>query len=70
MSPNDFPRNFIDPKGYWIDQSRNIRRMSTVGMHEQPVILRATQSCSDAEWSRLYEAIARCLQDMGPVEAR
>lgn len=67
---NDFPQNFIDPKGYWIDQSRNIRRVSNAGMQEQPVIMRATQNCSDAEWSRLYEAIVKCLKDMGPVEAR
>lgn len=67
--PNN-PQNFIDPKGYWIDQARNIRRMSNAGLLEQAVIMRATQNCSDAEWSRLYEAIAKCLQEMGPVQAR
>jgi hypothetical protein len=57
--------NFIDPNGYWIDQERNIRRMSNDG-GEQPVIMRATQECSDAEWSQLYEAIVKCLDAMGP----
>jgi hypothetical protein len=33
---------------------------------EQPVIMRATQNCSDAEWTRLYEAIVKCLKEMGP----
>jgi hypothetical protein len=61
MSPEDF----IDPRGYWIDNARNIRRMSNDG-GEQPVILRATQNCSDAEWGRLYEAIVNCLRQMGP----
>ena len=59
------PDSFIDPAGYWIDQARNIRRMSNDG-EEQPVIMRATQNCSDAEWSRLYEAIVKCLEEMGP----
>jgi hypothetical protein len=70
MPTHDFSRDFIDPKGYWIDQARNIRRMSNAGLHEQPVIMRATQNCSDAEWRRLYEAITKCLKEMGPVEAR
>jgi hypothetical protein len=69
MQNKGFPQDFIDPKGYWIDNGRNIRRMSSAGLDEQPIIMRATQNCSDAEWSRLYEAIARCLKDMGPVEA-
>ena len=68
MPAKDVSRNFIDPKGYWIDNGRNIRRMSSVGLEEQPTILRATQTCSDAEWSRLYEAITKCLHDMGPVQ--
>jgi hypothetical protein len=33
---------------------------------EQPVIMRATQDCSDAEWTRLYDAIVKCLAAMGP----
>ena len=60
MSNNDF----IDPLGYWIDNARNIRRMTNDG-GEQPVIMRATQNCSDAEWCRLYEAIVKCLKDLG-----
>jgi hypothetical protein len=70
MPTKDFSQNFIDPKGYWIDQGRNIRRTSNVGLQEQPAIMRATQNCSDAEWSRLYKAIAKCLKEMGPVQAR
>jgi len=65
MSPIDF----IDTLGYWIDNARNIRRMSSDG-GEQPVIMRATQDCSDAEWSRLYEAIVKCLEEMGPTRVR
>jgi hypothetical protein len=45
--------NHIDPKGYWIDPDRNIRRMSG----EQEVILSATEKCSAKEWERIREAI-------------
>ena len=69
MRTKPVSQNFIDPQGYWIDHGRNIRRMSNAGSLEQPIIMRATQNCSDAEWSRLYEAISKCLKDMGPVEA-
>ena len=55
--------NYIDPKGYWMDPNRNIRRMGTRD-GEQVVILRATQQCSDAEWERLYSAIFACLDTM------
>jgi hypothetical protein len=61
-------KDYIDPQGYWIDSSRNIRRMSSHDK-EQPVILRATQDCSDAEWSRLYEAIVACLS-IGPEKTK
>jgi hypothetical protein len=61
-------KDFIDSRGYWIDHARNIRRMSSDGGEggEQPVIMRATQDCSDAEWTRLYDAIVKCLAAMGP----
>ena len=68
MPLKNLPDDFIDPKGYWIDHARNIRRMSSDG-GEQPVIMRATQDCSDAEWSRLYEATVKCLEQM-PARAR
>jgi len=55
--------NYIDPKGYWIDPNRNIRRMGQRG-GEQVVILRATPNCSDAEWERLYSALVACLDTM------
>ena len=53
-------QNYIDPSGYWIDPSRNVRRMG-VEDGEQRVILRATQDCSEAEWIMLYEAIVACI---------
>jgi hypothetical protein len=54
---------YIDPKGYWIDPGRNIRRMGNKD-GEQVVILRATPNCSDAEWDRLYGAIVACIDLM------
>lgn len=53
-------QKYIDPSGYWIDPSRNVRRMG-VEDGEQRVILRATQDCSEAEWTMLYEAIVKCI---------
>jgi hypothetical protein len=37
--------DFIDPKGYWADAVRNIRRTS--GEHD--IVLKATDSCTKAE---------------------
>jgi hypothetical protein len=54
---------YIDPKGYWIDPARNIRRLGSKD-GEQLVILRATPNCSDAEWDRLYGAIVACIDLM------
>jgi hypothetical protein len=54
---------YIDPKGYWIDPARNIRRLGRTD-GEQLVILRATPECSDAEWDRLYAAIVACVDMM------
>jgi hypothetical protein len=54
---------YIDPKGYWIDTARNIRRLGKKD-GEQLVILRATPECSDAEWDRLYAAIVACVDMM------
>lgn len=56
---------YIDPEGYWIDPSRNIRRLGNKD-GEQIVVLRATENCSDAEWDRFYEAMVACL-DMSKV---
>jgi hypothetical protein len=42
MSANDY----IDPKGYWADPSRNIRRLGG----EQELILTAAEECSQEEW--------------------
>jgi hypothetical protein len=43
---------YLDPKGYWIDPARNIRRLGKKD-GEQLVMFRATPKCSDAEWDRL-----------------
>jgi hypothetical protein len=44
--PQDDPQDFIDPKGYWADPERNIRRTSG----EQHVVLTATDECTKGEW--------------------
>jgi hypothetical protein len=46
---------YLDPKGYWIDPERTIRRMDG----DQVVIIKATADCSDAEWKRFY--VADCI---------
>jgi hypothetical protein len=51
---------YLDPKGYWIDPDRNIRRLGDKD-GEQVAVLRATACCSDAEWDRFYKAIVACL---------
>jgi hypothetical protein len=51
---------YIDPKGYWIDPARNVRRMGG----EQEVILSAADDCSDLEWRYLFDAIRDCLPKM------
>jgi hypothetical protein len=51
---------YIDPKSYWIDPERNVRRMSG----EQEVILSAAKNCSGLEWNYLFEAIRDCLPKM------
>ena len=45
--------DFIDPKGYWADPERNVRRTSG----EQGVIIRATDECTKAEWIFLLESL-------------
>jgi hypothetical protein len=52
--------DFIDPKGYWADPQRNIRRMSG----EQEVVLQATQACTKGEWIYVLDS----LELQGPVE--
>jgi hypothetical protein len=53
-------QNYIDPQGYWIDPDRSVRRMGVEG-GEQHMILKATETCSDAEWNMLYKAIVACV---------
>ena len=53
---DDYPQSYIDPKGYWIDPERNIRRMGDEGS-EQQIIAKATEECSDAEWNRICDAL-------------
>jgi hypothetical protein len=45
--------DFIDPKGYWADAERNIRRTSG----ERSVIVKATNECTKAEWIFLIESL-------------
>jgi hypothetical protein len=45
--------DFIDPKGYWADPGRNIRRTSG----EQGIVLRATDACTKGEWLFLLESL-------------
>jgi hypothetical protein len=45
--------DFIDPKGYWADPERNIRRTSG----EQGTVLKATDTCTKAEWIFLLESL-------------
>jgi hypothetical protein len=54
-------KDYIDPQGYWIDPARNLRRMIEEN-GEQRVIICATEACSDAEWTRFYEAFIACIQ--------
>ena len=42
-------KDYLDPKGYWIDPSGNLRRMSG----EQEIIAVMTDESSDAEWIAL-----------------
>ena len=57
---NELEELYVDPKGYWIDPARNVRRMSG----EQEVILSAAENCSGVEWNYLFEAIRDCLPKM------
>lgn len=49
-------QDYIDPKGYWCDPSGNIRRMGDED-GEQEIIFTATETCSEAEWKALCEAL-------------
>jgi hypothetical protein len=51
--PVEDPEDFIDPKGYWADPGRNIRRVSG----KQDVVLKATNGCTEAEWIFLLESL-------------
>jgi hypothetical protein len=57
---NELEELYVDPKGYWIDPARNVRRMSG----EQEVILSAAENCSGLEWRYLFDAIRDCLPKM------
>ena len=56
----ELEEQYIDPKGYWIDPERNVRRMSG----EQEVVLKAVEECSDLEWRYLFDAIRDCIPKM------
>jgi hypothetical protein len=46
-------KDFIDPKGYWADLERNIRRTS----REQEIVLSATTACTVGEWMFLLDCL-------------
>jgi hypothetical protein len=48
--------DYIDPKGYWLDPSGNIRRMGNED-GEQEIIATLTDICSDAEGMLLATAM-------------
>ncbi len=50
---------YIDPKGYWIDAERNLRRMGTEH-GEQIIILKATEDCSKAATEIHPLLMSRC----------
>ena len=50
-------KDYIDPKGYWINPARNVRRMGAED-GEQHLILKATETCSE---ELLYKAIVACV---------
>jgi hypothetical protein len=45
--------DFTDPKGYWADLGRNIRRTSL----RQEIVLTATTACTVGEWMFLLESL-------------
>jgi len=47
------PEGFVDPKGYWADPERNIRRTSG----KQETVLKATDACTKTEWRFLLESL-------------
>jgi hypothetical protein len=51
--------DYIDPKGYWADPERNIRRLSG----EQEIILTAAKECSAEEWLMFLAGLG-----LGPEE--
>ena len=51
---------YLDPKGYWIDPARNVRRMSD----EQEIIVSASAACSGLEWRYIFDAIRDCIPKM------
>ena len=51
--PLENPDDFIDPKGYWADPERNIRRTSG----EQEVVLAATRTCTRGEWLYVFDSL-------------
>jgi hypothetical protein len=49
--------DYIDPEGYWLDPSGNIRRMGSTEDGEQAIIASLTEVCSDAEGMLLAQAM-------------
>jgi len=47
------PEDFIDPKGYWADPERNVRRKSG----DKGVVLKAAQGCTEGEWKFVLDSL-------------
>jgi hypothetical protein len=57
-------KDYIDPRGYWLDPSGNIRRMGDED-GEQEIIATVTEICSDAEATLLATAMDAAAQNRG-----
>jgi len=47
--------DYIDPQGYLVGEDGAIRRMTENG--DLSIIVHKTESCSDAEWKRVCDAL-------------
>jgi hypothetical protein len=48
--------DYIDPQGYCVGADGAIRRMTNAD-GDLPIIIHKTESCSDAEWKRVCDAL-------------
>ncbi len=59
-SQND-PQDFVDPKGYWADDQRSVRRTSG----SKDIVLIAADACTKAEWAFVLESLG--IDNVGDV---